>query len=186
MRRGSILLAYGHLVEPHITEKPDEHMLVVKVKGAPDKALGLGFKTLYTMYSKIKGVRKGAQPPAPRARWYVTPGMPPEDWVAHLALPVPSNATLPAVGTPGLSGAETTYLQAELALWPYGTIAEILHIGSYDSEAPTIDKLKSYIIERGYERSGQHEEEYLKGPRLLIPANPKHFLTIIRMPVRKI
>jgi hypothetical protein len=59
-------------------------------------------------------------------------------------------------------------------------VAEILHIGPYDRETPTIDRLKRFIATSGYSIIGEHEEEYLKGPGLLFRGSPKNFHTIIR------
>ena len=47
-------------------------------------------------------------------------------------------------------------------------------------ETPTIEKLKAFINERGYEISGDHEEEYLKGPGMFFKGNLNKYRTIIR------
>ena len=44
---------------------------------------------------------------------------------------------------------------------------------------PTIEKIKTFISERGYEINGDHEEEYLKGPGMFFKGNPKKYRTII-------
>ena len=38
----------------------------------------------------------------------------------------------------------------------------------------------------GYEVSGLHEEDYLKGPGFLFAGNPDEYLTLIRYPVSKV
>jgi hypothetical protein len=63
--------------------------------------------------------------------------------------------------------------------WKYGTVAQILHLGPYDQEYPTIEHLLKFIEESGYEVAGDHEEEYISRP------DAKVQKTIIRYPVRK-
>ena len=43
----------------------------------------------------------------------------------------------------------------------YGSVAQILHVGSYAEETPTIQRLHDFITAEGYEIAGPHEEEYL-------------------------
>jgi len=62
-----------------------------------------------------------------------------------------------------------------------GLCAQILHLGTYDSEGPTIQKLHDFISAQGRERTGKHHELYLSDPRKGDPAKTK---TIIRQPMR--
>jgi len=65
-----------------------------------------------------------------------------------------------------------------------GLAVQILHIGSYDDEAPTIAKMHhEFMPENGYEPAGKHHEIYLSDPRKVAPEKLK---TILRQPVRKI
>ncbi len=61
-----------------------------------------------------------------------------------------------------------------------GPCAQILHVGPFSEEKPTIDKLHRFIEENGYKRSGLHHEIYLSDFRRTAPENLK---TIIRQPV---
>ncbi len=63
-----------------------------------------------------------------------------------------------------------------------GTVAQILHIGPYSEEGPTIEKLHQFIFDNGYELTGLHHEIYLSDPR---KAAPEKLKTIIRQPIRK-
>ena len=68
-------------------------------------------------------------------------------------------------------------------LEPYaeGTTVQILHIGSYDSEAPVLARLHDeYIPEHGLTFNGKHHEVYLSDPRRTEPAKLR---TILRQPV---
>lgn len=65
-----------------------------------------------------------------------------------------------------------------------GLSVQIMHIGSYDDEGPTIHRLHhEFIPENGYEEAGKHHEIYLSDPRKVAPEKLK---TILRQPVRKI
>lgn len=64
-------------------------------------------------------------------------------------------------------------------------MAEILHVGPYTAEAPTISRLKKFIVESGFEVIGEHEEEYLKGPGMFFKGNPEKYYTIIRYRIRR-
>lgn len=65
-----------------------------------------------------------------------------------------------------------------------GLSVQILHIGSYDDEGPTIKRLhQQYIPENGLLENGKHHEVYLGDPRKTAPEKLK---TILRQPVRRI
>jgi len=61
-----------------------------------------------------------------------------------------------------------------------GLCAQIMHIGPYSAEKPTIDMLHQAIADNGYKRRGMHHEIYLGDPRKSAPEKLK---TIIRQPV---
>ena len=61
-----------------------------------------------------------------------------------------------------------------------GRAAQVLHLGPYAAEAPTIERLHAFIADQGLERRGRHHEIYLGDPRR---AAPERLRTIIRQPV---
>jgi hypothetical protein len=61
-----------------------------------------------------------------------------------------------------------------------GRAAQILHVGPYATEQPTIERLHGFIAEQGLQRRGKHHEIYLSDPRRGAPEKMK---TIIRQPV---
>jgi hypothetical protein len=63
-----------------------------------------------------------------------------------------------------------------------GAAAQVLHLGPYDTEGPTIKSLHEFISEQGLTLSGKHHEIYLSDPRRTAPEKLK---TIIRQPVCK-
>lgn len=63
-----------------------------------------------------------------------------------------------------------------------GLSAQILHIGSYDDEAPTLARLHNeYMPAHGLTFNGDHHEIYLGDPRRTAPEKLK---TVLRQPVR--
>ncbi|NOZ72288.1 MAG: hypothetical protein GXP38_10305 [Chloroflexi bacterium] len=67
---------------------------------------------------------------------------------------------------------------------PYheGLSAQIMHIGPYAAEAPTIARLHQFIRENGYELRGKHHEIYLSDPRR---TRPERLKTVIRQPIQE-
>lgn len=61
-----------------------------------------------------------------------------------------------------------------------GKAAQIMHIGPFSEEGPTIAKLHSFIEENGSRRIGKHHELYLSDIRR---AAPEKWKTIIRQPM---
>ena len=62
-----------------------------------------------------------------------------------------------------------------------GKSAQILHIGPFSEEGPTIEKLHRFIAENGFQRHGKHHEIYLSDIRR---AAPEKWRTIIRQPYK--
>lgn len=66
-----------------------------------------------------------------------------------------------------------------------GLSDQIMHIGPYSAEGPTIKKLHNFIKENGYTFEGlteKHHEIYLSDPHRSAPEKMK---TVIRQPIRK-
>ncbi len=71
---------------------------------------------------------------------------------------------------------------ARLEAFREGLSAQIMHIGPYSAEAPTIAKLHAYIEECGGTPRGKHHEIYLGDPRR---AAPSKLRIILRQPFEK-
>jgi hypothetical protein len=72
--------------------------------------------------------------------------------------------------------------EVRLETFHEGLSAQVLHVGPYSEEGPTIKLLHDYITEQGYRERGDHHEIYLGDPRRTKPENLK---TILRHPVEK-
>ena len=64
-----------------------------------------------------------------------------------------------------------------------GQAAQIMHIGPFAEEGPTIEKIHQYINTNGYELSGKHHEIYLSDLRR---AAPEKMRTIVRQPLKAV
>jgi hypothetical protein len=65
--------------------------------------------------------------------------------------------------------------------WAEGRCAQLLHIGPYAEEGPSIASLHQAITAAGYQACGRHHEIYLGDPRR---SAPERLRTILRHPVR--
>lgn len=172
---------FDYLKDPQVHILPDLKVLQVEAKGDPAVVGGQAFGLLFKTYFQLKGVPKGRRQPAPRARWPLPLETPKGDWIGRYAIPVPeSTDSLPSRGD------DPSGLRVELTTWEYGDVAEVLHVGPYDQEEPTVARLTQFIKDCRYEIIGDHEEEYLRGPGMFSKGNPKKYLTIIRYRVKKI
>ncbi len=170
------LSQYESLKEPRITEMPNQKVIEIELKGNPNATAGKAMQELFPAFYQLKGYGNSIPNPLPKARWsgdFNKMGT----LVGKYAMQVSDNVTQ----LPPLKDS-----QVKLVTWEYGTVAEILHVGSYDQEWPTIKKLMNYIQTKGYRIIGDHEEEYLKGPDLLGLVKPTDYQTIIRYRVKKI
>jgi hypothetical protein len=62
-----------------------------------------------------------------------------------------------------------------------GRSVQILHMGSYDDEGPTLERLhREFLPANGFAPTGRHHEIYLSDARKTEPARLK---TILRQPV---
>ena len=161
---------------PRIVEMPSQTMAVVTSKGDPNVVGEQVFPALYGAVFTLKFQLKKAGKPdfkvtGLRARWPDAHLVPKDQWTGIWGLPIPEGTTeLPK---------KVPEPEVRIEVWEYGTVAEILHIGPYSEEGPTVERLHEFIRESGYEIAGAHEEEYLTRPTAKVPK------TIIRYPIRK-
>jgi len=71
--------------------------------------------------------------------------------------------------------------QLRFEAYAEGQAAQIMHIGPFSAEGPTIAKLHQFIHENGYSLSGKHHESYLSDIR---KADPAKWKTVIRQPMQ--
>jgi hypothetical protein len=63
-----------------------------------------------------------------------------------------------------------------------GLCVQIMHVGPYDAETATLDRMHAFVYENGCRLRGMHHEIYLGNP---MRADPARLKTILRHPVEK-
>ena len=71
--------------------------------------------------------------------------------------------------------------QVRLESLAEGLCAQVMHIGPFSAEGPTIERLHRFIADSGRQRRGKHHEIYLSDIR---KADPAKWKTVIRQPVK--
>ena len=106
------------------------------------------------------------------------------DWRMMIMQPQPVTAELVARMTaevqrkkdlPALEGLRFEAYEEGLAM-------QVMYLGAYADEGPTIARMHAFIAEQGYALRGKHHEIYLGDPRR---AAPEKLKTVIRQPIKK-
>lgn len=162
---------------PRIREMADQTMAIIYTEQNPEeKTRHFGAERLHEwMLALRRELRTSRKPvfrmPNLRARWPGVDDEPQIQWVELCGFPIPNDLAVPK--------------KAPVKVWEYGTVAEIVHVGRYSDEGPTIDRLHKFIDESGYRISGCREKEYLTG--LPVPDGgifSRRKKTITRYPVQ--
>jgi len=103
-------------------------------------------------------------------------------WTAMICLPSAATDSMAADVIPAVTAKKSLAAgpAARFEHFTEGLAAQILHIGPYADEAPTINTLHEFIDSTGHKMAGKHHEIYLSDPR---KADPAKMRTIIRQPV---
>jgi hypothetical protein len=110
--------------------------------------------------------------PANRAKWRWKSMIRQPDWVTHKML----EEVLPELREK--RGARVDQVHVER--FHEGLSAQVMHLGPYSEEGPTIRMLHGWIAEQGLRLRGLHHEIYLSDPRR-VPESK--WRTVIRQPV---
>lgn len=185
--------------EPQVVTVPPMQFLTIDGEGGPNEnpEFEAAVSALYSCAFTIKFARKKAalepeysvQPL--EGLWWVE-GSSAENWATA---PLSQWRWRLLIGQPDfvtqddLSGAKAEILKKKgadvaavrLERFDEGTAVQILYIGPYKDEHPTITKMHEWARAQGYELHGLHHEIYLGDPRKTAPEKLK---TILRMPVR--
>lgn len=138
------------------------------------KALGRDF-----VVGPLEGLWRADDPGVFAARrkdaWHWTMMISQPDWITEDMLRTAIDSVAKKKDNPALG-------DVRLRTLIEGTSVQILHVGSYDDETPTLHRLHhEYLPEHGLTFNGDHHEIYLSDPRRTAPAKLK---TVLRQPVR--
>ena len=184
--------------DPKVVRLPSLKYLMISGRGDPAKGEEFrgAIQALYTLVYTLKfsgkpGSRqrqmpvlpldalwwkpghKGFLEDAPRSAWrwqamLAVPGFVTEAMVARVRKDVLAKKSMPTVR------------KVHLKTWKEGLCAQVLHVGPYAAERPTIERLHEFIRESGYRPTGRHHEIYLSDPGR---TSPKNLKTILRQPM---
>lgn len=162
---------------PQISKLSKRTVLTVTTVGDPNKVTTGAMQALYgtaygTKFKVYKPKRKVMTISPPSAFWLDAHKKPKSKWTAVWMLEVSSFVKQKDLIQ------KVPDMPVKVKQIPAATVAEIMHLGPYNAEGPTIKKLYVFINEQKLKIAGQHEEVYLSRP------GPKA-KTIIRYAVKK-
>ena len=188
--------------DPVLVDVPELGYLMIDGHGAPEESATQPstefqqsfqaiFPVVYTIKFRLK--RDGLiMPILPlEALWFTGPdggfdmNVPPEQWGWRVLMTVSHDVT-PQIFDEAVAEVRRKKGDSDaLGLlcferWREGRCAQIMHIGPYAEERPTIERLHAFIAEQGLRQRGAHHEIYLGDPRRGDPAKLK---TVLRQPV---
>jgi hypothetical protein len=110
-----------------------------------------------------------------------------QEWQWTLMLPIPSAVTaadLKAARAEAQArkNASPALPRVRREVLREGLCAQVLHVGPYAAEKPTIEALHAFIAAQGLAFAGSHHEIYISDPNRTAPAKLR---TIVRQPVKK-
>jgi hypothetical protein len=110
-----------------------------------------------------------------------------QEWRWTLMVPIPASVTaadLKAARTEAQArkNPSPALPQARREVLREGLCAQVLHIGPYAAEKPSIEALHAFIAAKGLVFAGSHHEIYISDPNRTAPEKLK---TIVRQPVKK-
>ena len=173
-------------------EVPELHYLVVDGTGAPaDSDFADAIAALYAVSYGAHFVAKKLFGDAPKVMplealwWGATSWTDPDrsswHWRALIMQPEPIDSDIVAAAVEGARHKPLPALDlVRFEHWAEGLSAQIMHVGPYSAEGPTIERMHEAIAAAGYQLRGRHHEIYLGDPRR---AAPDKLRTILRQPV---
>jgi hypothetical protein len=191
-----------------VVDVPELGYVVVEGQGAPDGTEFAGaLQSLYAVSYGAHFLVKKERGDAPRvmpleAQWWVDdPDQ--QDIIAAVALgqgamsdtdrgrwrwramivqadPIDAAVIARAVESAGAKPDPPALDRLQYERWTEGRCAQVLHVGPYADEGPSIVRLHKGITAAGYRPRGRHHEIYLGDPRR---SAPEKLRTILRHPV---
>jgi hypothetical protein len=164
---------------------PERRYFIIAGRGAPgDASFAAAISTLYpvayTLHFMLK--KRGIDAAVGALEGQFQSFAPPWEW--RLLLPVPVEATGDEIATAieqvRAKGKAAALDELLCQPWEEGPVAQIMHVGPYDAEAPTIEQLHSAISAAGLTLRGLHHEIYISDPNRTRAGRLK---TLVRQPV---
>lgn len=183
--------------EPVLVSVPTLKYLMVDGEGDPSSsqdfrdAIGALYGLAYTMkfMLKARGVAESVPMPLEGLFWaddmsaFMKARRGEWKWTLMLLQPSVVDAKLLAEARAELARKKKNVkAPVRLRRFAEGMCAQVLHLGPYAAERPTIAGLHRFIEAQGYALAGRHHEIYISQPGR---GDPEKMKTVIRQPVRK-
>ncbi|GAI38387.1 unnamed protein product, partial [marine sediment metagenome] len=184
--------------KPEIVDVPKMNFLMIDGKGDPNtsqefkNAIEALFSVSYTLKFMIKkgelAIDYGVMPL--ECLWWVEDMSKfsierKDEWLWTLMIMQPALITKDSVVEAVEKVKEKKNLPAIIKLrfesFHEGKSAQIMHIGPFSEEGPTVEKIHNFIQENTYKLRDKHHEIYLSDIR---KGDPKKWKTIIRQPIK--
>ncbi|MTI40036.1 hypothetical protein E1140_11065 [Fulvivirga lutimaris] len=180
---------------PQIIEATPYNYLTINGVCAPEDPVFLNaIEAIYAVAYAIKFTYKEEDKdfvvPKMEGQWWVEGTIPFDqtprnEWHWNIAIPMPDfvnkSDVEKAIQTTIAKKGSTQISEVQFRPLNEGKCVQILHLGSYEDEAPTLEKLFAFVGEQGLEINGYHHEIYLSDPR---KTEAHKLKTILRYPVK--
>lgn len=185
-------------VEFEIVEIPPMNFLMIDGKGDPNTSQEFqeATQTLYPVSYNLKfkskremGIDYGVLPL--EGLWWADDmdgfiAMNKENWSWTLMIRQPDHISKAVVqaAMEEVQAKKDPPALAKLRFEPFheGLSVQIMHIGPYEAEGPTIAQMHAFIEAEAYQLTGKHHEIYLSDPNRTAPEKMR---TILRQPIQK-
>jgi hypothetical protein len=186
--------------KPNIVDVPEGKFVTISGRGAPggpdyQAALSTLYYAAYTLKFECKTEGKDFTVMTLEGLWWwddtriteLADAPPMEEWNWKSMIRIPdfvTNKMIEAVKK-DVKEKKGNMKVAKISLETFheGLSAQIMHIGPYAKEGPTVKRLHDFIRENCYKMRGLHHEIYLSDPRR-VP--PERWKTIIRQPIENL
>jgi len=188
--------------QPVVVDVPELAFLMIDGRGDPNssavyqEAIGALYSTAYTLKFTLKkrSPDRDFKVMPLEGLWWADDERPTleelqddrDSWNWTMMIAVPDEVTADEVAEATRTAAErrpnASLAKIRLERFAEGAAAQVMHVGPYSAEAPTIERLHAFVADEGYELRGRHHEIYLGDPRRTAPERLK---TVVRHPVRR-
>jgi hypothetical protein len=185
--------------KPEFVDVPKMNFLMIDGRGDPNTSAEFksAVEALFSVSYTVKFMVKRGKPPVDygvmplEGLWWAEDmsafsAAKKDDWLWTLMImqPEPVTKELVSEAMKKAAGKIDPQVIAKLRYGPFHEkkCAQIMHIGPFSEEGPTIEKVHAFIRENGFKLQGKHHEVYLSDIRR---GDPKKWKTIVRQPVGK-
>lgn len=186
---------YKAKATPTVVDVPSRHFLMIDGAGDPNtspeyvEAVQALYPLAYGLRAAVKAATGDAYTVMPLEGLWWAEDMAEFDaadksnwlWTMMICLPDAVTASMADEVLPKVTASKKLKSGALVRVEEYteGKAAQVLHVGPYADEGPTIAGLHDFITEQGGRLTGKHHEIYLSDPR---KSAPEKLRTIIRQP----